>query len=258
MSQDISVEWTKKKLFIFRLFTVYFILYFIFIGQSFGDYYQIFFNAYQYLGKYPYQITEAFIRLINYLFFHKQLSEGFDFAGDTFWGYIASLSFFILALLATLLWTKIDKRKCQPVLFIYLHTIVRYYLAFTLLAYGIGKLFGNQFFIPPWGLITPLSDLIPQHVLWSFVAASKSYHFFGGLIEVIPGVLLLFRRTSTLSALLAIPVLINVLMLNVGYDVSLKLVLFHLIIFAVYILAPNIKKLYYLFLLNQKASLAKV
>ena len=77
-------------------------------------------------------------------------------------------------------------------------------------------------------------------------------------MEIIPALLLFFRRTSALGALLAIAVLLNVLILNIGYDVSLKLILFHLLIFAVYVLAPNIKKLFSFFVLNQNIQLAKV
>jgi hypothetical protein len=252
MKQNISVKWTKNELFVFRLFTVYFISHLIFFSQYFGG------DLYQYSGKLLSNISVAFIHLLNHLFLHKKLSGDLDYTADTIWGYTMVLSFFLIAIIITLLWTIIDKRKYHPVLFIYLHAIARYYLAFALLAYGFSKLFGNQFFIPQWGLITTLSDLPPQHVLWSFMATSKSYQIFGGLMEIVPAILLLFRRTSTIGAMLAIIVVLNVLMLNIGYDVSLKLILLHLIGSAFFILAPDIKRLFHFFALKQNASLTIV
>jgi hypothetical protein len=39
-------------------------------------------------------------------------------------------------------------------------------------------------------------------ILWTFMAASTGYTIFAGLAEAVAGLLLLFRRTSTLGALL--------------------------------------------------------
>jgi hypothetical protein len=257
MNQNISANQTKKELFVLRLCTVYFLLYIIFVGQPLGGYYQLF-DIYQYSGEILYKTSLSFLRLINYLFLHRVINGDEDISADSFWGYIIIISLFVISLLIALIWSAVAKKKRHPKLFYYLHTITRYYLAFSLLAYGISKIFWNQFFIPDWGLVTTLSDLVPQHVLWSFMATSRSYQFFGGLMEIIPALFLLFRRTSVLGALLAIAVLINILMLNIGYDVSLKLILFHLIVFAVYVLAPNIKKLFSFFVLNQNIQLTKV
>lgn len=257
MNPDISVNRTKTELFTFRLCVVYFVLYIIFVGQPFGNYYQLF-DVYPYSGELLYKTSLSFLRLINSLFLHRVITGDEDISADTFWGYMIVLSLFVCSLIIALIWSAMDKKKYHPKLFYYLHTLTRYYLAFSLLAYGISKVFYNQFFIPDWGFVTKLSDLVPQHVLWSFMASSRSYQFFGGLMEIIPALLLLFRKTSALGALLAIAVLINILMLNIGYDVSLKLILFHLLLFGVFVLAPNLKKLFRLFVLNDLVQLAKV
>jgi hypothetical protein len=254
MNKNISTHWTKTELFMFRLFTVYFLSYLIFISQPFGSYYQLF-NIYEYSGKIVEEISKASVHLINFVFVHKPINSNIDISADTFWAYILAISFFLIAIIAAFIWTIFSIKKSYTVLFYYLHAIARYYLAFSLLSYGISKIFWNQFFIPEWALITNLSDLAPQHVLWSFMASSKSYQFFGGLMEIIPALLLLFRRTSLLGALVAIPVLLNVLMLNIGYDVGLKLILFHLAIFAVFILLPDSKRLISIFVFRSNITI---
>lgn len=255
MNQDSSCNWTKKEIYIFRLFTVYFLLYLIFVSQPFGSYYQIF-NVYQYSGNIIAKISMAFLQLINYLFLHQQMSNA-DYSSDTFWGYAMVISLLLISLLVAFVWSVVDKNKSYPVFLYLLHTLARYYLGFTLISYGISKVFGYQFFVPDRGLITNLSELAPNHLLWSFMASSKSYQFFGGLMEIIPGILLLFKRTSLLGALFAIPVLVNVLMLNIGYNVALKLILFHLIVFAVFMLTPDIKRLINFFWLNRAVSVSQ-
>lgn len=204
-------------------------------------------------------MTTAFMRLLNNLFLHRQSVEDFDFQRDSLWGYLAALTFFILAIIISILWTIFDKRKGYPVLFRYMHTLTRYYLAYILFGYGIVKLFGNQFSPNSQNaMLYALSDLNPHQLFWSFMGTSKSYQIFAGLLEIIPAVLLLFRRTSTLGSVMAISILINVLMLNIGYDTRLKLVLFHLIIIAFFILAHDIKKLFQFFALKQNAALASI
>ncbi len=51
---------------------------------------------------------------------------------------------------------------------------------------------------------------------------STPYNVFTGLVETVPAMLLFFRRTATLGALLLVAVLANVVMLNLCYDVPVE------------------------------------
>jgi hypothetical protein len=68
------------------------------------------------------------------------------------------------------------------------------------------------------------------------------YTFFAGVMEVVPAVLLIFRRTMTLGAILAVAVMGNVFMLNMCYDVPVKQYSFHLLIMGVVLLLPELKR----------------
>ena len=79
----------------------------------------------------------------------------------------------------------------------------------------------------------------PMGILWSFMGASRSHTIFGGWLELIPAVLLVFRRTAMLGALLASAVLTNIVMLNFSYDVPVKLFSLELLAYAIAIALPQ-------------------
>jgi hypothetical protein len=258
MNQSLVIEWNWTERFAFRLFSVYFSLYILFISDfiSFwGDPFPLFRNVNK-----PFNfITGTFLQLTDHLLLHKGSVETFDFQSDTFWGYITALSLFFLSLIIVLLWSALDKRKSHKTLFLYVYTISRYYLAFILFNYGIVKVFGNQFSPNSQNaLLYSLTDLTPHQLFWSFMGTSQSYQIFAGILEITPALLLLFRRTTTIGSLIAFSVLLNVLLLNIGYDTRLKLFLFHLLIITIFLLLPDLKKLYTLFVLKQKESLTTV
>ena len=176
-------------------------------------------------------------------------------SGDTTEAYIIALIFFVLAISAALIWTVADcwRRTNYRIMKDLLRSYLRYVLAFWMLSYGLAKvgLYGNQFspisefqFNKYWG------DSSPMNVVWSFMGASQAYTVFAGMGEVIGGLLLVWRRTATLGALVVLGVMTNVMMLNYCYDVPVKLFSTHLVCMAVYILLYDAGRLANLLFLN--------
>lgn len=126
--------------------------------------------------------------------------------------------------------------------------LFRYYLALLLFKYGFDKLFKAQFYLPePNLLFTPMGRLDKDILFWSTMGVSRAYCLFMGMIEVIPAVLLLFRRTSLLGAVVAAGVLLNVFAINLGFDISVKVYSFFLLLLAVAVALPYFKNLRALF-----------
>jgi hypothetical protein len=100
-------------------------------------------------------------------------------------------------------------------------------------------------------LATPLGDLLPMRFSWYFIGYSAPYQFFSGAVEVVAGVLLLFRRTSTLGALVAAGVFLNVMVLNLCYDIPVKLFSIHMFLFSNFLLLGDAKRLLDFFLFNK-------
>lgn len=127
-----------------------------------------------------------------------------------------------------------------------LHTGAAWFLALQLLEYGFDKVVKHQFYLPePNTLYTPLGMLPPDLAYWSVVGASHSYSLFAGLAEVVPGLLLLWGRTRLVGGILALAALANVLALNIGFDISVKLWSGFLLLLAAVVAAPGLLTTYY-------------
>ncbi|HKX86391.1 MAG TPA: hypothetical protein VJL37_06945 [Flavobacterium sp.] len=94
---------------------------------------------------------------------------------------------------------------------------ISWIVVFAMLAYGLGKFvqFGNAHHVDK-----PVSQLNGAQLMWAFYAYSKPYALVIGCMEVIGGILLLFRKTRILGCFLITTILINVILQDVFYGVS--------------------------------------
>lgn len=136
-----------------------------------------------------------------------------------------------------------------------LRTILAYYLSLILLRYGMDKILLLQFPEPePNLLYTPMGMLDRDILYWSVMGLGKGYTFFIGLSELIPGLLLLFKRTRTIGAFLAFIILLNVLAVNFGFDISVKMFSMMLTLIALYLSAPVFITLFDHFILAKSSA----
>ena len=177
----------------------------------------------------------------------------FNGSGDTTFHYVQVLCFVLLALTATLVWSLADyKRTHYHRLYLGLRVLVRLSLGIALIGYGAAKVIPSQF--PPLALhrlVQPFGDASPMGLLWSFMGASAPYTIFSGAAEMLAGLLLFFPRTTTLGALVSIGVMSHVVVLNFCYDVPVKLFSLHLLALAIFLAAPDARRLINLFVLNR-------
>ena len=143
-------------------------------------------------------------------------------------------------------------RSCgHPRLGRWLHLVVRFELAFTMLGYGFAKFYGGQFGeLSLTRLTQEIGDTWPMTMVGTFMQASKPYELFSGGAEVLGGLLLFHPRTALLGALVTIGVMTNVCALNWLCGVPVKLYSAHLLLFAIALLAPYARSLWALFVRN--------
>ena len=96
-----------------------------------------------------------------------------------------------------------------------------------------------------------VGDMSPMGMLWTFIGSSTPYEVFCGSIEVFAAVLLLFQRTFLLGTLVAFISLLQIFVLNMCYDVPVKIFSFFLIECSLYLVAPSFNRLYNFFLTNK-------
>ena len=174
-------------------------------------------------------------------------------SGDTTYNYVQLFCYLVLTLAAVAVWSVLDRKRAD---YARLHEGLRLYIRFVLatamIGYGAAKLIPAQM-IPPWPdkLLQPIGDASPMGLVWTFMGVSVSYMVFTGASEMLGGLLLVFRRTALLGALVCIGVMINVVMINFSYDVPVKLYSSHLLLMAVFLAAPDLKRLLNLLVLNR-------
>jgi len=205
------------------------------------------------LGYYG-RADDWMVRAANAQFFHVRPElVAVNGSGDTSWAWARLWLYLAIAAVVAIVWTLADrKRTGHPVLLYWMRTILRYNLATFALSYGIIKLFMLQMSFPTLSqLATPLGDFLPMRFSWMFIGYSPLYQFFSGLAETAAGVLLLFRRTVTLGLLAATGAFLNVVMINLSYDVPVKLFATHLLVFGIILLLLDGKRLFTFFVLNK-------
>jgi hypothetical protein len=211
------------------------------------------------LEGYYYELLDTVVPFFGHTILGICKDFNFDFepsgSGDKAVNYIYIFIFFLASVISWVIWSILDrKRKSYDTLFHYFLIACRYYLGVTLLGYGWEKVFHLQMpHISLNQLLQPVGDQTPMGLAWKFVGFSEAYSSFSGWAEVIPGILLLFRRTTLIGALIALAVMTNVMMMNYAFDIPVKLYSTLLVVFSLIIISPNIKRLLDIFIFHRTA-----
>lgn len=113
------------------------------------------------------------------------------------------------------------RRADEPRLIDYLNIgTQRYILAILMVLYGIDKLLGNFFDYQLFALDSKLADVSEFELAWFFYGKSRWQELFTGILEFIPGLLLLHRRTYYIAAMILLPVTAQVFFLNLFFKIG--------------------------------------
>lgn len=202
-------------------------------------------------GRYFYQhITSLHWGNIHF----QDLFQLVNYAGFTGWFWAV-----VLGLLSAAIWTSYDKKFALVEDYWYygLRVLLRYRLAAALLSYGSILLFAVQ--TPP----PALSDLhtrygffLPWRIYYDSLAVSSAgYGPTLGFIEIVGGLLLLFRRTALIGAGIAAFLLINIVLANFAYELGDQTISVYLLLISFVLIAYDAPRLYQL-LFREKKTLA--
>ena len=173
-------------------------------------------------------------------------------SGDTVFSYLRLFVVLIIAVVITVIWSVTDRKQKTDAFISYLLMVyMRFFFALIMMRYGIEKVIKAQFPFPYYSLTETYGESSPMRLMWSFMGYSTTYNFFMGCIEITSGFLVLFRKTTTLGALLGVAILCNIVVLNFCFDVPVKTFALTFLSVAFYILYPDLTRLYYFFFLNK-------
>jgi len=180
-------------------------------------------------------------------------------SGDKTFDWVLTFCLVVIASAITVVWSILDRRRTNYVTFHkWFRLALRFALASEMFLYGLDKVIPLQMPFPfLTRLLEPYGNFSPMAVLWSSVGASRSYEIFTGCAETLGGILLLTPRTTTLGALVCLADMIQVFMLNMTYDVPVKLFSFHLILFSLFLLAPEAGRLFNFFFTDRAIAPAR-
>lgn len=161
--------------------------------------------------------------------------------GDNRWQWSMHLGWILVGLVIVAVWTALDRnRPNYRSLLGLLGVFARFALAVSMLFYGIAKVIPTQmgFMALPSHQLQLTGDTSLFSTLWGFMGASIPYMVITGLVELTAGVLLLWRRTAVLGSLVAIVAMGQVFLLNLFYDVPVKIIAGELLIIAIALTVP--------------------
>lgn len=209
-----------------------------------------------YVMRFWYMLLDWMVNTSNAKLFHvRPVLVPMNGSGDTSYGWAQVWLFLCLAAVGSIIWSVADRKRANYIhLNYWLCLFARYYIAFFALSYGILKIFAMQMYFPNLHqLATPLGDLLPMRLSWLFIGYSGPYQVFSGIMETIAGLLLLYRRTSTLGVLFATAVFINVAALNLCYDIPVKIFSLQLVMVCLFLMANESNRILCFFVLNRPA-----
>ncbi len=255
MADDETGEiWPIWRKIIFRFLFIYFILQttpWNWIDDVPGVYY---------ITRYPDKLIYWLVEFTNANLFHiRPTLVPINGSSDTSFAW-ARLSFAIsVSAIVCFIWSLMDRlRRNYTELNYWLCLFVRYFVILNCFIYGLEKLFALQMPFPNLHqLATPLGDFLPMRLSWMFLGYSKKYQIFSGCMEVLAGCFLLYRPTVTLGILIAAGVFFNVMMLNLSYDIPVKLHAINIVTCCIFLLANDGKRMISFFLLNKPVPATK-
>jgi len=131
-----------------------------------------------------------------------------------------------LALLSSLLYSWRWHRRepittlRSPLRHAWLQALIRYWLALSISTYGFAKILKTQFQTPDFFLDTPLSSVDGMSLTWYYFGYSYPLAVIIGLFQIGGSILLLYRRTTLLGVVILLPVMVNIVLINLFFTIS--------------------------------------
>ncbi|MEU7145865.1 DoxX family protein [Nocardia sp. NPDC046473] len=164
--------------------------------------------------------------------------------GDIMYYWVWAFCLLVLAVVVAVIWSVLDRRRTQyTMLYTWFQVFLRICLASQMFFYGTLKVFPVQMRFELARMIEPWGDFSPMSVLWQQVASSRPYEMSLGAAEIVAGLLLILPRTALLGALLSAVSMLQVFVLNLAFDVPVKLFAFQLLLLSLVLAAPHARRL---------------
>jgi hypothetical protein len=233
----------------FRFLVVYFVWY-CFTTQMLGSFLLVPKLPVPDFGKLP--PMKQLVMWVGHSILHVNPILAPTGSGDTMYDWTQAFMMVVVSAVIAIAWSLRTSATRHDKLFKWFSLFLRFMLGTTMLSYGFAKVFPLQMptiFLSR--LLEPYGNFSPMGVIWYSIGAAPGYERFIGSAEVLGGVLLFFPRTTLLGALVTFAVTTGIFMVNMTYDVPVKLFAFHLVVMSIVLFAADVPRLLDMFVFNR-------
>ncbi|MCF2517772.1 hypothetical protein [Dyadobacter sp. CY351] len=165
-----------------------------------------------------------------------------------------------ICLLAGWAWKRLDRKRIDyEKLYYWFYTAARYGIALRMSWFAWAKVFPVQMPFPTISqLNTNLGDFTPGKLYWLTTGVSPFFEVFAGFFELAATLFILFRRTTTLGALMMVAILVPIWFVNIGYDAGVELASLHILTLSLMLLARDGKRFYEILIEHKAVALTYV
>jgi hypothetical protein len=228
-------EWKRYEKWAFRIFAIYFFIQAVPFDWKF--YRKLF------------SINWLHLRFSDIFYISRYTPQFFSNGSSVGWGlntYADWVLILLIAIICAAIWAIKDRGQTNyDKLYYWIRVIVRYRLAIGIIAYGFIKFFPLQ---SPYPSLSNLNTHYGEFSRWKLFSLSlgivPNYESFLGLVEILAGSLLLFRKTSTIGALLVVVFTGNIFMSNLAYEGGEAAYSLYLVTFGLFLLAFDVVRLF--------------
>ncbi|MCX8525341.1 hypothetical protein OF897_15590 [Chryseobacterium formosus] len=176
-----------------------------------------------------------FTQFLLDIIFNKR-NNRIDYSSDS----CSMLILMIVLLITSAIFSFLIKKRWTKRFLLITEYVCVIYISIILIKYGIDKIFKTQFPEPESNILfTRFGNLDKDILFWSTIGTSKIYNIITGSIEIFSGILLLLKRSQFLGLLLAIVCFSQILIINISFDISVKLFSLILLLMNIFLLRKN-------------------
>jgi hypothetical protein len=165
-------------------------------------------------------ITNTLTLILEFL--PKSVLEKLPDSFDIYFFSIQFASCFLFGIGYSIYWQKIEKKNsvnsCKK--YFWILAIIRYWLAFEICSYGFAKILGTQFHTPNYRKDMLLGEVNGFGLTWYYYGYSYTLAVIIATFQIVGSILLLFRRTLLLGTFILLPVMLNIVFINLFYNIA--------------------------------------
>lgn len=137
----------------------------------------------------------------------------------------------------------------------FLYALIRYAIAFNLISFGWKKILGLQFVVPTEIANKPMNQQSGEWLTWYYFGFSTAFGSILAFIQIAGSVLLLFRKTVLIGAIILFTLMLNLVLVNFFYQMNAGALTQSILITIglIYLILLDYKRLLAFFIMNKES-----